>query len=65
MVAQIMLRTYEVKKVFSEKIIFDDPFDATKCFQQIEIPYLLHMCAYVFRGGHRISAKGGGGARFF
>ena len=47
MLDQIMLRTYKVKYVFSEreKIGFDDSFDATKCLQQIVIPYLLHMRA--------------------
>ena len=47
MVTQNMLRTYEVKWVSSaKKIGFDDSFDVTKCFKQIEIPYLLHMLAY-------------------
>ena len=48
MVAQNMLRMYDVKKgLFREKKIgFDDSFDATKCLQQIEIPDLLHMCAH-------------------
>ena len=44
-VAQNMLRTYEVKEVFSEKNTrFDDSFLISKCHQQIEIPDLLHMC---------------------
>ena len=31
---------------FSEKKIgFADSFDVTKCLQQIEMPYLLHVCA--------------------
>ena len=47
MVAHFMLRTYDVNKVFSEKKIgFDDSFDVTKCLQQIEMPDLLHLCAY-------------------
>ena len=46
MVAQFMLRTYDVKWVISEKIFgFDDFFDLTKCLRQIEISDLLHMCA--------------------
>ena len=46
MVAQITLRTHDVKKVFSErkKMGFDHSFDVTKCLHQIEIPDLLHMC---------------------
>ena len=46
MVAQNMLRTYEVKEVFSEKKYqIDGSFIVSKCLQQIEIPDLLHMCA--------------------
>ena len=47
MVAQNLLRAYEVETgLFREKKIeFDDSFDVTKCIQQIEVPYLLHMCA--------------------
>ena len=46
MVAQNMLRTYEViKYVYSEKIEFDDFFKVIKCLQHIKIPDLLHMCA--------------------
>ena len=30
---------------FRKQIGFDDSFDVTKCFQQIEISYLLYMCA--------------------
>ena len=46
MVAQIMLRTYKVKNIFSEKKNgFFDSFDLTKCLQQIEIPNFLHMSA--------------------
>ena len=47
MVAQNMLRTYEVKCVFCEKKKsgLDDSFDVTKRLQYIEIPDLLHMCA--------------------
>ena len=46
MVAQKMLRMYDVRKVFSEKKVgFDDSFDVTKCLQQIEMPDLLHMRA--------------------
>ena len=38
-VAKNMLRTYGVKKAFSEKKIgMDDSFDVTKCLQQIEMP---------------------------
>ena len=43
MVAQ--LRLHDVKKVFSEKIVFDHYFDLTKRLHQIEIPDLLDMCA--------------------
>ena len=47
MVAQNMLCTYEVNWAFFEKKIgLDESFDVTKCFQQIEISDLLHMCAY-------------------
>ena len=46
MVAQNMLRTYDVKNVFSEiKIGFDYTFNITKCLQQIEMLHLLHMRA--------------------
>ena len=46
MVAQNMLRTYDVKQVFSENNFgFNDSFDVTKCPQQIEMPDLLNMCA--------------------
>ena len=46
MVAQNMLRTYQVKWVFPRKRLrFDDYFVITKCLQQIEISSLLHMCA--------------------
>ena len=45
MLAQNMLRTYDVKQVLSEKNGFDDSFDVTKCLQRVEISYLLHMCA--------------------
>ena len=46
MVAQKMLRKYDVKKVYSEKKIgFDDSFDVNKCIIQIEIPALLFMSA--------------------
>ena len=47
MVAQNMLRMYDVKKVFfrKKKIGFDDSFDVTKCLQQLEMPDLLHICA--------------------
>ena len=46
MVAQNMLRTYDVKYVFSEiKIGFDYTFNVTKCLQQIEMPNLFYMCA--------------------
>ena len=39
MVAQGMLRTYEVKVVLSETNFgFDDSFEVFKCLQQIEIP---------------------------
>ena len=46
-VAQNMLHIFLKKKgSFPKKEIeFDDSFDVTKCFQQIEIPDLLHMCA--------------------
>ena len=41
-----MLRTFKVKLVFFNKIFrFDDSFVVTKCFQQIKIPDLLHVCA--------------------
>ena len=44
MVAKNMLRTYDVKQVFSEKKIgFEDFFDLPKCPQQIEMPDLLHI----------------------
>ena len=47
MVAQNMLRTYDVKnEVFRKKIGFDDSFDGTKCLQLIEMPDLLLMCKY-------------------
>ena len=47
MVAHFTLRTYDVNKVFFlKKIGFDDSFDVTKCLQQIEIPDLLHVCAW-------------------
>ena len=42
-VAHFIMRTYDVKKVFSEKNRFDYFFDVTKCPEQIEIPALLHM----------------------
>ena len=46
MVAENMLRTYDVKEIFSEKKIgFYDSFDVTKCHQQIEMPDLLYVCA--------------------
>ena len=47
MVAHFTLRTYDVNKVFfrEKKIEFDDPFDVTKCLQQIEMPDLFHVCA--------------------
>ena len=46
MVAHFTLRTYDVKRSFFEKKIeFNDSFDVTECFQQIEMPDLLHMCA--------------------
>ena len=46
MVAQNMLRTYAGKYVFSEKDFgFEDSFNVTKCLQQIEMQYLLNMCA--------------------
>ena len=46
MVAQNMLRTYDVKQFFSDKKIeFDGSFDVSKCLKQIELPDLLHMCA--------------------
>ena len=46
MVAQNMLRTYEIKWVVSEKKSgFGNSFDVTKCLQQFEIHDLLHMCA--------------------
>ena len=45
MVAQKMVRKYEVKQVCSgKKIGFDDSFDVTNCLQQIKILDLLHMC---------------------
>ena len=49
-VTQSMLRTYEVKQVFSEreKIGFNDSAEVTECIQQIEIPNFLHMCAPCF-----------------
>ena len=34
------------KGLFPKKIGFDDSFDLTKCLQQIEMPDLLHLCAY-------------------
>ena len=46
MVSQNMVRNDDVKYLFSEKKIgFYDPFDATKCLQQIKTPDLLHICA--------------------
>ena len=46
MVAQAMLRVYQVKYFFSEKKNgFDDSVDVTKGLQQNEMPNLLHMCA--------------------
>ena len=43
MVPKNMLRTYEVKWVFSKrKLLFSD---VTKCLQQFEIPDLFHICA--------------------
>ena len=46
MVAQIMLRTFDVKNgIFRKNIEFNDSFDVTKCLQQIEIPDSLSMCA--------------------
>ena len=46
MVDQNMLRTYQVKYIFSDKKIeFDYSVDVTKCLHQIEIPDLLHMSA--------------------
>ena len=45
MVAQNMLRTYDVKQVILANVGFDNSFDVTKCLQQIEIPDLLCMCA--------------------
>ena len=45
MVAQNMLRMYEVKYVFPKKIGFGNSFELTKCIQQIEISDLLHLCA--------------------
>ena len=44
MVAQNMFRTYDVKSVFS-LFGFDETLDVIKCFQQIEMPDLIHMCA--------------------
>ena len=42
MVAQNMLRMYDVKKgLFRKKSGFDDSFDVNKCLQQIEIPGLV------------------------
>ena len=42
MVAQNMLRTYDVKWIFSEKKIgFVDSCDVTKCLQLIKMPDLL------------------------
>ena len=40
MVAENMLRTYDVKQAFSEKKMFglDDSNDVTKYLQQIEMP---------------------------
>ena len=35
--------------LFRKKIGFDDSFDVTKCLQQIEISYLLHMLRNLFR----------------
>ena len=43
MVAQNLLRTYDLKQVISEE--FDDFYDATKCLPQIEMSDLLHMGA--------------------
>ena len=45
MVAQFILRTYDVNKVFRKKIGFEDSSDVTKWLQQIEMPDLLHVCA--------------------
>ena len=33
------------KGLFPKKIGFDDSFDLTKCLQQIEMHYLLYVCA--------------------
>ena len=45
MVAQNMMRTYDVTQFFSGFFFgFDDSFDVTERLQQIEIPYSLHMC---------------------
>ena len=38
--------------------MFDDPFDVTKCLQQIEIPDLHHMCAPCFKLPSSISTMG-------
>ena len=44
MVAQNMVRTYDLKLVISEKKIrFDDSFDVTNYLQQFEIPNLITM----------------------
>ena len=47
MVAHFTLRTYDVNKVFfsKKKNEFNDPFDVTKCLEQIKKPDLLHVCA--------------------
>ena len=46
MVAHFTLRTNDKNKVFfRKKIGFDDSYDVTKYFQQIEMPDLLHVCA--------------------
>ena len=43
MVAQIMLRRYDIKQVFSEKQIgFDYSFDVNTCLEQLEMPELLY-----------------------
>ena len=41
MVAQNMLRTYDVKNIFSEFFGFEDSFDVTKCHQQNEMPVIM------------------------
>ena len=47
MVAQNMMRTYDVTQFFSGFFFgFDDSFDVTERLQQIEIPDMLHVCAH-------------------